>query len=161
MAGAGAAGRGSREYPHHPLVSVGAVIVDRDHVLLIKRAHEPLKGAWSVPGGVVELGETLTDALAREVREETGLEVEVGPVLEVVDRVQRDADGRVEYHFVIIDYLCRAVGGRTTSGSDAAEAVWVPPAELERYRLTDKAASVIAKAIAASRACTPERPAAR
>jgi mutator protein MutT len=150
MAGAGAAGRGSREYPHHPLVSVGAVIVDRDHVLLIKRAHEPLKGAWSVPGGVVELGETLTDALAREVREETGLEVEVGPVLEVVDRVQRDADGRVEYHFVIIDYLCRARGGTLACGTDASDARWFSRAELESASITPALGAVIGKAWSAA-----------
>ncbi len=151
-----------RQFPDRPVVGVGAVVLDEEgRVLLVRRAHEPLKGEWSLPGGAVELGETLEEALVRELLEETGLTVVVGPVVEVLDRVERGPDGRVEYHFVIIDYLCRAVGGRTTSGSDAAEAVWVPPAELERYRLTDKAASVIAKAIAASRACTPERPAAR
>ena len=80
-------------------------------MLLVKRAHEPLKGEWSLPGGAVEVGETLEAALAREVLEETGLDVDVGPVVEVLDRIERDADGRVEYHFVIIDYLCRAVGG--------------------------------------------------
>ena len=151
-----------RRFPDRPVVGVGAVVLDEEgRVLLVRRAHEPLKGEWSLPGGVVELGETLQEALVRELLEETGLTVSVGPVVEVLDRVERGPDGRVEYHFVIIDYLCRAAGGRMMSASDAAEAVWVPPAELERYRLTEKAASVIAKAVAVSTACTPERPAAR
>src|SRR5439155_11424714 len=93
-------------YAARPIVGVGAVIFDGDRVLLIKRGHEPLKGEWSLPGGRVELGETLGQAVAREVLEETGLVVDVGPVVEVLDRVHRTPDGRVEHHFVIIDYLC-------------------------------------------------------
>src|SRR5438552_13789207 len=100
-----------REYPVRPIVGVGAVVLDGDRVLLVKRAHEPLKGEWSLPGGAVEVGETLEAAVAREVREETCLEVEVGPLVEVVNRIVRDPGGRVEYHFVIVDYLCRPIGG--------------------------------------------------
>ena len=96
----------TRSYPARPVVGVGAVVFDADRVLLVKRAHEPLKGEWSLPGGAVELGETLEAAVAREVLEETGLAVDVGPVVEVLDRVQHAADGRVEYHYVIVDYLC-------------------------------------------------------
>src|SRR5436190_22962579 len=100
-----------RTYPARPVVSVGAVIIDGDRVVLVKRGHEPLKGAWSLPGGVVEIGETLHAALIREVREETCLTVEVGPVVEVLDRISHDASGSVEYHYVIVDYLCRVVEG--------------------------------------------------
>jgi ADP-ribose pyrophosphatase YjhB (NUDIX family) len=141
----------SRLHPDHPIVSVGAVVLDGDRVLLIKRAHEPLKGAWSLPGGVVELGETLREALAREVLEETGLEVEVGQVLEVVDRVQRDDDGRVEFHFVILDYSCRLRGGALSSGSDADDARWVSRSQLLTYTLTASLRAVIAKAFATTR----------
>ena len=90
---------------------MGAVIVDGDRVVLVKRAHEPLKGEWSLPGGTVEVGETLAEAVAREVREETGLNVHVGPLVEVLDRVHRDRDERVEYHFVLLDYRCTVVSG--------------------------------------------------
>ena len=136
-----------RTYPDHPVVSVGAVVLDEDAVLLIRRAHEPLVGEWSLPGGVVEVGETLTSALQREVQEETGLEVRVDALVEVLDRVLRGADDRVEYHFVILDYLCRVTGGRLAHSSDAADARWVPIGELQHYRVTDKVASVVQRAL--------------
>lgn len=135
-----------RVYPARPVVSVGAVITDGDRVVLVKRGHEPLKGAWSLPGGVVEIGETLHHALVREVREETCLDVEVRSVVEVLDRISRDADGRVEYHYVIVDYLCRPVGGTLACASDADEARWVSRPDLPNYGLTPKVASVIARA---------------
>jgi 8-oxo-dGTP diphosphatase len=146
-----------------PIVGVGAVILDADRVLLVKRGHEPLKGEWSLPGGRVELGETLEDAVAREVLEETGLEIMVGPVVEVLDRVRRAADGRVEHHFVIIDYLCRARGGRLAHASDADDVRWVPIAKLRDYRVTEKAIEVIAKGQTLSSATrnTREHPAGR
>jgi mutator protein MutT len=143
---------GLRQFPDRPIVSVGAVVVDGDQVLLVKRAHEPLKGAWSLPGGVVELGETLLEALAREVGEETGLDVAIGPVVEVLDRVQRAPDGRVEYHFVIIDYLCRPRGGALACATDAADARWVAAADLARFDVTQKATEVIHRALALVRA---------
>ena len=136
-----------RIFPDRPIVSVGAVVVDGDCVLLVKRGHEPLKGEWSLPGGVVELGETLVEALAREVLEETGLEVAVGPVVEVLDRVHRTGEGRVEYHFVIIDYLCRARGGSLACATDADEARWVPVRDLETFRPTASVRAVVRKAM--------------
>ena len=132
-------------------MSVGAVILEGEHVLLIKRAHEPLMGTWSLPGGVVEVGETLAEALRREVLEETGFEIHVGPLIEALDRVHRGPDERVEYHFVILDYLCRVEGGRLGHSSDAADARWVGVDELGRYQLTEKIASVITQALEISR----------
>jgi 8-oxo-dGTP diphosphatase len=125
---------------------VGAVVLDGDRVVLVKRGHPPLKGEWSLPGGTVELGETLEAAVAREVLEETGLEVSVGQVVEVLDRVDRAPDGRIEYHFVIVDYACTVRGGSIASGSDAEDARWVPIRELPAYRLTAKASAVIVEA---------------
>ncbi len=136
-----------RQYPARPIVGVGAVILDGPRVLLVRRAHEPLKGEWSLPGGAVELGEMLEAALAREVIEETGLEVVVGPVVEVVDRVQRAPDGRVEYHFVIVDYLCTVRAGVAAHGSDASDVRWVSVSELAAHRVSDKAIEVILKAV--------------
>ena len=132
-----------------PVVGVGAVVFDNqagERVLLVKRGHEPLKGEWSLPGGKLELGETLEDAVAREVLEETGLIVEVGPVVEVVNRVQRTAAGDVEYHFVIVDYLCRTRDGRLTCGSDADDVQWVRVGDLPAWRVTEKAMEVVRKA---------------
>jgi 8-oxo-dGTP diphosphatase len=138
---------GTRSYPPRPVVAVGAVILEGDCVLLVKRAHEPLKGEWSLPGGVVEIGETLEAALAREVLEETGLEIDVGPVVEVIDRIHRASDGRIEFHFVIVDYLCRPSRPQPLAhGSDADEVRWVSAADLASYRTTEKAMSVIWKA---------------
>jgi mutator protein MutT len=129
-------------------VGVGAVILDGDRVLLVKRGHAPLKGEWSLPGGMVELGETLEAALAREVAEETGIEVEIGPVVEVFDRVERADDGRVAYHFVIIDFACAVRSGTVAHASDAEDARWVPVGDLAEFRVTPKATTVIHKAVA-------------
>jgi 8-oxo-dGTP diphosphatase len=135
-----------RRYPDRPIVSVGAVVIDGDRVLLVKRGQEPLKGAWSLPGGVVEIGETLHAALIREVREETGLDVEIGAVAEVLDRISRDAGGRVEYHYVIVDYVCRIAGGSLACASDAEDARWVSRGDLAQYNLTATAAAVVQRA---------------
>ncbi|MBI3492451.1 MAG: NUDIX hydrolase [Acidobacteria bacterium] len=137
-----------RSYPDRPIVGVGAVLLDGDRVLLVRRANEPLKGEWSLPGGAVELGEALEDAVVREILEETGLEAEVGPVVEVLDRVRRDADGRVEYHYVIVDYACTVRGGHAAAGSDAADVRWVAVDDLERLGVSEKAIAVIRKAAA-------------
>jgi mutator protein MutT len=128
-------------------VSVGAIVFDGARVLLVKRGHPPLKGEWSLPGGVVELGETLAEALVREVLEETGIDIDVGPVVEVLDRVERTADARIEYHYVIVDYLCRARSGMPTHGSDADDVCWAAIADLPAFRLTEALAAVIQKAL--------------
>ena len=140
-----------RIFPSRPFVSVGAVIADRGRVLLVKRAHPPLEGEWSLPGGVIEVGETLSAAVQREVLEETGLVVEVGPVVDVLDRIHVDAQGRVEYHYVLIDYLCTAVGGRLQARSDAADACWVGASDLASFRLTATTLTVIARAMTLAR----------
>jgi 8-oxo-dGTP diphosphatase len=138
---------GSRAYPDRPYVGVGAVIVDEGKVLIVKRRYEPLAGQWSLPGGAVEVGETLEASIAREMLEETGLEVEVGPVIEVFDRITRDEEGKVRYHFVLVDYLCWPIGGALQPASDVADAAFVDPADLASYALTEKATAVIMRAI--------------
>ncbi len=130
-------------------MAVGAVVLDAGRVLLVRRGQEPLKGQWSLPGGAVELGETLESALTREVREETSLDVVVGPVVEVLDSIRRDPGGRAEYHYVIIDYACTVRSGTSTvavHGSDAADVRWVGVDTLDQYRVTATATAVIRKA---------------
>jgi 8-oxo-dGTP diphosphatase len=141
----------SRQYPERPIVGVGAVIVDEGKVVLIRRKYEPLKGQWSLPGGMVEVGEPLETALTREMLEETALVVEVGPVIEVFDRIMRDEERRVRYHFVLIDYLCWPSSGSLHAGSDVDAAIWVDPAKLGEYALTEKATSVIQRGLTLAR----------
>jgi len=141
----------AREYPEHPVVGVGAVIVRDGRALIIKRAHEPRKGEWSLPGGLLELGESLTDAVRREIREETNLDIEVGPIIETFDRVHRDADGRIRYHFVIIDYVCWSSEGDAVPGSDADGVAWVSESEIDEYKVNAHAAEVIRRGLKASR----------
>jgi 8-oxo-dGTP diphosphatase len=137
-----------RVYPERPIVGVGAIVLDGDRVLLVKRAHEPLKGEWSVPGGAVDVGETLEEAIRREVREETCLDIEVGPIVDVLDRIRYDPDGRVKFHYVLVDFVCRPVGGTLQCASDAEEATWAGRGDLGRYGVADATISVIDKAIA-------------
>ena len=137
----------TRQYPERPIVGVGAVIVEARKVVLVRRRYEPLAGRWSLPGGTLGLGETLEAGVAREMREETGLDVEVGPIIEVFDRILLDGERRVRYHFVLVDYLCWPVGGELQAGSDVDRAVLVDPASLDVYDLTAKAQAVIARAI--------------
>lgn len=151
-----AQGSAARRYPVRPVVGVGAVVLVPTpgatdsggvRVLLIKRRFEPLAGRWSVPGGMLELGETLTGGLIRELSEETGVEVEVGPVVDVFDGITRDEEGRVEYHYVLIDYVCRATGGRVVAGSDVSAVDLADPGDLGRYDLTPRTTAVIEAAI--------------
>jgi 8-oxo-dGTP diphosphatase len=138
----------SRRYPSRPFLGVGALIFEGSKILLVERAKDPLKGYWSLPGGIVETGETLDAGIRREVREETGLDVEAVSVFEIFERIMPDADGRAEYHYVLIDYLCRPSGGNLAPASDASQAAWVSQAELRRYRLTDGTLGVIERAFA-------------
>lgn len=124
---------------------MGALIIDGDRIVLNERGREPLKGQWSLPGGLVEVGENLEDAIRREVREETGLEVDVLRVAAVFERIQHDEAGRVEYHFVVVDYLCRATGGTLAAGDDASRVAWVHREELDRYELAEGTRGVIEK----------------
>ena len=131
--------------PSAPVVGVGGVVIREGKVLLIRRGKPPLYGRWVVPGGTVELGEPLEEALVREIREETGLEVEPLEVLTVFDRIERDG-GRVLYHYVIVDYLCRWLAGEAHASSDALDAAWAAPADLDRYDLPQKALEVVQEA---------------
>ena len=128
-----------REYPQSPIVAVGAVILDGDRIVLVQRNREPSRGLWTFPGGAVELGESIQDAVRREALEETGLVVEVGEVATAIDHIVRDADGQVLYHYIIVDYLARPRGGTLRAGSDVSDARWATLADLEALEMTAKA----------------------
>ncbi len=132
-----------REYPDAPLVGVGTIIIEQDRVMLVKRDHPPLAGEWSIPGGALEMGETLRQAAAREALEETGLVVEVGELLGVYDRILRDADGRIRYHYVLVDFLCRRIAGEPEAAADAAEARWFTRGEGPQLSLAPDTTEVI------------------
>ena len=134
-----------REYPKHPLVGVGGVVIHRGRALLIRRGCDPLKGEWSIPGGLLELGEELQAGVRRELKEETGLDVKPLDCLLVFDRIMR-VGRRVKYHYVIADYLCRRQRGRLRPASDVVDARWVRRRDLPRYHLTDLATAVILRA---------------
>ena len=136
----------SREYPSHPRVGVGAVILDGRRVLLVKRGGQPSAGKWSLPGGLVDLGETTVDAIAREVAEECGLRIRIAGLAGIVDRVVRDDAGRVRYHYVLGDYLAHPVAGTLVAGSDAADAQWVDVDAVERLDITDGLVDMIRRA---------------
>lgn len=135
----------NRRYPKHPLVGVGALIYERDRILMAERGGEPLKGWWSIPGGLVETGESLDEAIRREVREETGLRVKPLGVLKIFERVIRDAQGAPEYHYVLIDYVCRVTGGALRAGDDVSRAEWVRRRDLKDLRITEGTLAVIEK----------------
>jgi len=134
-----------REYPDRPIVGVGAVIIDQERVLLVKRGSPPLQGEWSLPGGVVELGETLRAAAEREAHEETGLIVKAGEVLEVLDRIVPGKYGAPQYHYVLIDFLCIVKGGTLHAGSDADDVSWAGESEFAKFKLETPAIAVIKK----------------
>lgn len=133
----------SRRYPPRPVLGVGALIYQGDSILLVQRGNEPLKGFWSLPGGAVETGEYLEDAIAREVLEETGLHVKPLRIATVFERIMRDETGGAEYHYVLVDYFCDLLGGVLQAGDDSAQAEWVPLRELDRFSLTEGTRQVI------------------
>ncbi len=144
----------SREYPKFPIPGVGAVVLrkvgGRTEVLLIRRGSEPMAGGWSLPGGAIELGESIREACVREVLEETGITVETLEEVEIIDIIHRDAEGRVQYHYVVVDILCRVTGGELRLGTDASEVTWADVKrvlELGDFALTARACTVIGKAL--------------
>ncbi|HKM67005.1 MAG TPA: NUDIX hydrolase [Candidatus Acidoferrum sp.] len=148
----------AREYPDRPVVGVGGVVIENGRALLIKRGSEPLLGEWSIPGGTLELGESLQEGVARELLEETGLEVQVLDVIEVFDRIFRDAPsggperlGRPRYHYVIVDYLCKRLAGEARANSDVTDVAYATESELEKFHLTPTATRVLQRAFAMDR----------
>lgn len=143
-----------REFPEAPIVGIGAVVIDDTKVLLVRRGHEPLKGEWSLPGGALELGETLQQGVVREVLEETGLIVVPAGIVEVLDRITREeSSGQIRYHYVLVDFVCHVAGGDLVEGSDADEVRWVGREELlgpGEYRVAPITVRVIEKAFAMS-----------
>lgn len=137
-----------REYPECPLVGIGALIVENGRVALIRRGKAPLLGEWSIPGGMLELGETLRQGAEREALEETGLVVRATELLGVFDRVVPDAEGTIIYHYVLIDFLCERVSGDLRTGADAANAQWFTPEEVAKLPLAEDTAGVIRAALA-------------
>jgi mutator protein MutT len=135
-----------RDYPDRPFLGVGAVIIHDNRVLLVRRANPPLQGEWSIPGGLVEAGETTRDAIVREVLEETALQVEVAALVEVFERILRDKQSRVQYHYVLLDYRCRVLGGEAHAGSDVSEVRWATLDEVESLSVAPETCAVIRKA---------------
>ena len=143
---------GRREYPERPMVGVGGVVIVGGRALLIRRGSPPLEGQWSIPGGMLEIGEALSDGVRRELFEETAIEVKVLELIEVFERITRDESEHVKYHFVIADYLCEMVGGEAQAASDVTDVAWVREGDLEKYSLTVTATRVIRKAFEMARA---------
>jgi 8-oxo-dGTP diphosphatase len=140
-----AVAKDTRRYPRYPLLGVGALIFEDSRILMAQRGKQPLKGLWSLPGGLVETGESLDAAIRREVREETGLEVRPLGVLEIFERIMRDAEGAAEYHYVLIDYICRVAGGRLCAGDDVCDVAWVGRRGLKDLQITEGTLAVIEK----------------
>lgn len=154
----------SREYPDRPVVGVGGVVIDDGRALLIRRAREPLMGEWSIPGGTLELGETLEEGVARELLEETGLEVRVLELIEVFDRIYLESTAeepkrqrKPRFHYVIVDYLCERIAGNPAAASDVTDVVFAREGELEKYHLTETATHILRKAFEMDRARRGEK----
>jgi len=137
-----------REYPQRPIIAVGGVVIHRGRVLLVRRGQPPLEGRWSIPGGILEIGETITSAIERELKEETGVSVRVAGLLEIYEKVLRDSDNRAQYHFVILDYVCEFLEGTADAAGDVTDAEWVAEVDLEKMQLTSAALRVVKKAFA-------------
>ena len=137
----------SRLYPDRPFIAVGAAVRRGDRVLIVQRAREPSRGAWTVPGGVVDLGEEMAQAVAREVREECGIAVEVGEIVGSIDNIVRDADGAVRYHFCIIDYAARYLSGERAINDELSGAAWISPAEFDRYNISPRVRPMLLAAL--------------
>lgn len=144
-----------REYPVAPRVGVGAVVLDGRRVLLVRRGKPPAHGKWSLPGGLVELGETTREAVRREIAEECGLQITVGDVAGVLDRVIHDAQGRIRYHWVLVDYVAFPESGTLCAASDADEAQWVEVDQVERLETTDGLMDMIRRAVALAERSRP------
>lgn len=140
-----------REYPDRPIVGVGGVVIEHGRTVLIRRSNPPLEGQWSIPGGLLEVSETILRGIERELEEETGLVVRAGELIEVFERIIADDNGRTKYHFVIIDHLCERLSGNPRAGGDALEAVWVEEGDLERYSLAPAVTRVLGKAFKLAR----------
>jgi 8-oxo-dGTP diphosphatase len=136
-----------REYPQAPIVGVGAVVIRDGQVLLVRRAHEPNRGQWSIPGGTVELGETMAQAAAREVWEECQVRVQAGEVVATFDLIKRDAQGRIQYHYVLMDLAARYISGEPVAATDALEVRWVTAAELDRLDVIPRLVPVLRLAL--------------
>jgi 8-oxo-dGTP diphosphatase len=135
-----------REYPERPIIGVGGVTIRDGHMLLVRRAYAPLQGEWSIPGGGLDIGETIAEGVRRELAEETGVVVRVLGQIETFERIVRDESGKIQYHYVILDYLCEMVGGELRAGGDATDVAWVPKDKLGDYSLREAATRVILKA---------------
>jgi 8-oxo-dGTP diphosphatase len=146
----------SRRYPDRPLLGVGALVFrlegEEMQILLVERGKEPLKGFWSLPGGLLEVGEKLEDGLRRELREETGIEVGPLSMFEIFERIMPDAEGRTEYHYVLIDYVCRVSGGTLQAASDVSAVAWVSRERLSQFRITEGTLAVVQRGFASGSA---------
>jgi 8-oxo-dGTP diphosphatase len=154
----------SREFPERPVVGIGGVLIHEGHALLVRRGSEPLRGEWSIPGGTLELGETLAEGVARELLEETGLVVRVLGQIEVFERIYAEKSGRANkrkkrprFHYVIVDYLCERVSGKPRAGSDVTDVAFAGEDELGKFHLTETALRILRKAFAMDRALRAAR----